>query len=123
MIRSDLIEHLQDALTPLGPVVVKRMFGGAGLFLDGLMFALISDDALYFKVDGENRGRFEAEGMSPFSYVKAGGRTAVMSYWQAPERLFDDPDEMLSFATDAVGAARRAAARKPAKRGGRHKRA
>jgi DNA transformation protein len=112
MIPSDLIEQLQDVLAPLGPVVVKRMFGGAGLFLDGLMFALVSDDALYFKVDGDNRGRFEVEGMAPFSYAKSGGRTAVMSYWQAPERLLDEPDEMLAFARDAVGAARRVAARK-----------
>jgi DNA transformation protein len=110
--RNHPMQHLQESLAPLGPVVVKRMFGGAGLFLDGLMFALVIEDTLYFKVDSDNRGRFEAEGMAPFSYARADGRTTVTSLWQAPERLLDEADEMLSFARDAVGAARRAAVRK-----------
>lgn len=96
-----------DQLAGLGPVRAKRMFGGAGVYCDTVMFALIAEDTLYFKADDANRGAFEAEGMPPFTYAAKNGRNTVMSYWKAPERLFDDPDEMLRFARGALEAARR----------------
>jgi DNA transformation protein len=105
---SDYIAFIVEQLAGLGPVRAKRMFGGAGVYCDAVMFALISDDTLYFKADETNRGAFEAEGMEPFAYTTGNGRSTVMSYWRAPERLFDDPDDMLSFAQGALAAARRA---------------
>jgi DNA transformation protein len=84
------------------------MFGGGGVFLDGLMLGLIADGTLYLKADDETRARFEAEGMAPFSYVKKSGRTTIMSFWQIPERLFDDPDELVAWARAAFAVARRA---------------
>lgn len=111
---ADLKALLEEHLAPLGPVVIKRMFGGGGVFLDGLMFGLVIEGALYLKADDHTRASFEAEGLQPFSYSKKTGTTTVMSYWQAPDRLLDEADEMLAWARDAYGAARRAkAAAKP----------
>jgi DNA transformation protein len=107
-------EFLQDQLHSLGDVTVRRMFGGAGVWCDGVMFGLVSDDTLYFRVDDGNRGAFEAEGQQPFTY-DGKGRTIVLPYWRVPERLFDEPDEMVAWAQAAVAAARRVAAKKTRK--------
>src|SRR5262245_5793006 len=104
-------EFLKDHLRGLGQVTVRRMFGGAGVYCDGLMFGLVADDTLYFRVDDGNRGAFEAEGSVPFTY-DGRGRTIVLPYWRVPERLFDEPDEMLVWARAALAAARRVAERK-----------
>jgi DNA transformation protein len=106
------IEHLKDALRALGAVSVRRMFGGAGVYADSVMFALVADDTLYLKADETTRGAHEAEGLGPFVY-RGHGKTVTMSYWRAPERLLDDPDEMAEWARRALAAARRGAAGKP----------
>ncbi len=85
-------EFLQDQLRSLGHVTVRRMFGGAGVYCDGLMFGLVSDDTLYFRVDDGNRGAFEAEGQQPFTYDGQGQ---------------DDPAALLARARAAVRRARR----------------
>jgi DNA transformation protein and related proteins len=114
MTASDgFIEYLKDLLDSLGPVTVRRMFGGAGMFGDGVMFALILDDTLYFKADDSNRPDFEAEDLAPFSYATKDGRHTIMSYWRCPDRLFDDPDEMTIWAGKALAAARRSDSSKP----------
>ena len=102
-------EFVADQLSGLGPVTVRSMFGGAGIFLDGLMFALIADDVLYFKVDDRTRERYDAEGLGAFAYNK-GGRVLRMSYHEIPDRLYDDPAEMADWARDAHETARRAKA-------------
>lgn len=114
---------LLDILRGLGPVTVKRMFGGAGVYADGVMFGLVEGDQLYLKADGATKSAFEDEGQGPFVYdggvvskTRASGATrpvTVMSLWRAPERLYDDPDEMVEWARRALGVARNAAARKP----------
>ncbi len=108
MIDNDSRALFEEILAPLGPVVIKRMFGGGGVFLDGLMFGLVADGVLYFKADEESRQAFEDEGMKPFSYEKKTGQTTVMSYWQLPDRLLDEPDELVTWAKGAFAAARRA---------------
>jgi DNA transformation protein and related proteins len=108
MLDHDLKNLLEEILVPLWPVVVKRMFGGGGIFLDGLMFGLIADGTLYLKSDDKNRALFDAEGMKPFSYQKKTGQTTIMSYWQVPERLLDEPDQLVGWARQAFGAAQRA---------------
>lgn len=113
MTASDgFVELLKDVLSGLGPVSVRRMFGGAGVYADGVMFGLVADDTLYLKADSRSQGAFEAEGLQPFVY-QGRGRTVAMSYWRIPERLLDDPDEMLDWARQALAAARRAAERNP----------
>lgn len=107
---------LMDLFAPLGGVSRRRMFGGLGLYRDGLMFALVTDDVLYFKADAAAQPAFEAEGSAPFSYDTKAGRHTITSYWRAPERLYDEPDAFLVFARRAVEAAMRADAAKAAKR-------
>ena len=106
------IALLQDLLAGAVPFEGRRMFGGAGLFSRGVMFAIVIDDALYLKADAVTATDFEREGLAPFSYAR-NGRTVALSYWRAPERLFDDPDAMLAWAARALDVARRTAARAP----------
>lgn len=97
-----------------GPVSVRRMFGGAGIFRHGLMIALVADGELFLKADAETVPSFEAEGMKPFTYGN-GKKRVVMSYWRMPDRLLDEPDELAAWARAALGAATRAAVKKPRK--------
>jgi DNA transformation protein len=109
---ADFLEFLKDQLRSLGPVTSRRMFSGAGLYCEGVIFALVLRDTLYFKVDDGNRGAYEAEGLGPFTYEARGRRVEVGAYWRAPERLLDDPDEMAEWARAALAAGQRAAAKK-----------
>lgn len=104
-------ELLLEQLSPLGPVHIRRMFSGGGVFVDGLMFGLVQDDRLFLKTDASNRGMYEAEGMEAFVYHSK-GKPISLSYWQAPERLYDETDDLIAFARAALAAARRAAAAK-----------
>ena len=113
MVASDsFAEFLREQLASLGPITMRRMFGKTGVFCDGLMFGMVTDDTLYFRVDDHNRAAFkEAESFPPLSYEKQGS-TIDMSFWRAPERLFDEPDELVTWARAAVAAARRVAAKR-----------
>jgi DNA transformation protein len=105
-------EFLREQLTPLGRIVVRRMFGKTGVFCDGVMLGMVRDDILYFRVDDGNRAALkEAEAFPPLNYVTKGG-TIDLSFWRAPERLFDDPDELVTWARSAMEAARRVAAKR-----------
>lgn len=110
---AEFIEFLKEQMAGFGPVTHKRMFGGAGLYRDGLIFALVVDEALYLKTDAENRNQFETEKLAPFVYATKNGDKAVMSYWRAPERCLDDRDDMAEWCRIAWGATLRAAAQKP----------
>jgi len=113
MVASDsFAEFLREQLAPLGRVTMRRMFGKTGVFCDGLMFGMVTDNTLYFRVDDHNRAAFkEAEVFPPLSYEKK-GRSIDLSFWRAPERLFDEPDELVTWARAAVAAARRVAAKR-----------
>lgn len=106
------IEHLKECLGEMGPITVRRMFGGAGVYADGVMFALVAGDALYFKTDETTRGAFDAEGLGPFVFASK-GKDMRTSYWRAPDRLFDDPSEMVTWGRTALDAARRSKLAKP----------
>ena len=111
------LEFLKEQLRELGHITSQRMFSGAGLYCDGAIFALVLRDTLYFKVDDGNRARYEAEGLAPFTYEARGRTVRVGAYWQVPERLLDEPDELLDWARGALAAGQRAAAgRKPKRR-------
>lgn len=105
---SEYREFVMDLVAPLGHVTLRSMFGGSGLFYGAIMFGLIADDRLYFKVDGGNRPDFVAAGCQPFTYQrrKTGGR-ASMSYYEVPADLFDEPESFLEWAREAVDAALR----------------
>jgi DNA transformation protein len=105
------LDFIRDLFAPFGPVTIRRMFSGAGVFADGLMFALVVRDVIYLKVDDTNRADFEREGSSPFTYTrgrKSGQlREHALPYWRLPERLYDDPDELAAWARRAFAAAER----------------
>ncbi len=113
MVASDsFAEFLREQLAPLGRVTMRRMFGKTGVFCDGFMLGMVRDNTLYFRVDDDNRAAFkEAESVPPLDYQKKGG-TIDLSFWRAPERLFDEPDELLIWARAALAAARRVAAKR-----------
>ena len=95
----------------IGPVRAKRMFGGHGIFLDDLMFALIADDVLYLKADKETENDFKTKDLDAFTYNKK-NKTLSMSYYQAPEEALEDNNEMQLWANKAYSAALRAASKK-----------
>lgn len=117
------VEFYRDLCRPLGEVTSKRMFGGLCLWHEGLAFALVIADTLYFKVDDQNGPEFDRRDLPRFSYETKTGRTTVMSYARAPEEVFDDPDVFAEWARAAIAASRRAAAAKPGPRKPRAKRA
>lgn len=104
-------EHVADLLGRLGDPFahgarIRRMFGGHGVFCDGVMFALIADDTLYMKVDDETRDAFAEAGGAAFTYEK-GGRQIEMSYFSLPESANEDIDELRDWAHMALAAANR----------------
>jgi len=116
MVASDsFAEFLHEQLAPLGRLAMRRMFGKTGVFSDGVMFGMVADNTLYFRVDDDNRTVFaEAAAVPPLNYEKKGS-TIDLSFWRVPERLFDEPDELVTWARAALAAAHRVAAkRKPA---------
>ena len=113
MVASDsFAEFLREQLAPLGRVTMRRMFGKTGVFCNGLMLGMVTDNTLYFRVDDLNRAIFkEADSFPPLNYKKQGS-TIDLSFWRAPERLFDEPDELLMWARAALAAARRVATKR-----------
>ena len=112
MVASDsFAEFLREQLASLGHITMRRMFGKTGVFCDGVMLGMVTDNTLYFRVDDHNRAAFkEAESFPPLNYEKQ-GCTIDLSFWRAPERLFDEPDELVAWAHVALAAARRVAAK------------
>jgi DNA transformation protein and related proteins len=104
-------EFIRELFAPFRPVAMRRMFGGAGLYADGLMFALVFDGAIFLKVDDASIPDFEREGSRPFVYTRAKSPGRVgrhsLSYWRLPERLYDDPDELAVWAARALAIAER----------------
>jgi len=110
------VDRILGLLLPLGPVRARAMFGGWGIYLDDIFFALIADDRLYMKIDAESEARFAAAGAEPFVYSR-GGDAITMSYREAPDGALDEPGALLPWAEMALAAARRA--RKGKSKGGK----
>ena len=115
-------DFIAELFAQFRPVTVRRMFGGAGIYAEGLMFALVFEGAIYLKVDATSIPDFEREGCQPFVYTRAKSADGVgltLSYWRMPERLYDDPDELAVWARRALAIAQfkktapRARAKKP----------
>ena len=99
-------EFLVDLFSPLGAIKVRSMFGGGGVYYKDTMFALISNETLFLKVDETNKSAFEEEGAGPFVY-DGKGKPITMSYYELPERLLDDTDELLQWAQRSIDVALR----------------
>jgi DNA transformation protein len=102
-------DFLIDLFSDFGPVTIRRMFSGFGISADGINFALSLRSGLYLRADDETIPRFKAEGSTPFQYQTRARTVTVNSYWQLPERLYDDPQELSGWARAALAAAQRAA--------------
>jgi DNA transformation protein and related proteins len=105
-------DFLIDLFADFGPVTIRRMFSGFGISADGTNFALALRGGLYLRADQETIPRFEAEGSKPFQYQTRAKTVTVNSYWQLPERLYDDPEDLTVWAKASLAAAQRAALRK-----------
>lgn len=113
--QREYVAHIVDLLQLIGPVESKSMFGGFGMFLEGLMFGLVAGNELYLKVDTQNLQDYEDLGLQAFSFEK-NGRQFKMSYYQAPEEAMEDAELLSDWASNAYCAAMRAAAKKGGKR-------
>ena len=112
---SEFVEYLHEVFAHFGPISARKMFGGYGIYHADLMFGLVADDELFLKVDDQSRAEFEALALTPFEYQK-NNKVFKMSYYRAPEDIYDDPDIANHWATLAFEAALRGNAKKPRKK-------
>jgi DNA transformation protein and related proteins len=103
-------DDIRELFRAFGTVDVRRLFGGVGIYAEGTMFALVHDGVIFLKVDERNAPAFDREQLAPFSYTRKGERASLTSYRRMPDRLYDDPDELVSWARDALAAAGRSGA-------------
>ena len=105
-------EFLSEQLAPLGRITLRRMFGKLGVFCDGVMLGMVTDNTFYVRVDEQNRATFqEAASSPPLNYAKQ-GELIDLAFWRVPDRLMDEPDELLDWGRAALAAARRVAAKR-----------
>lgn len=109
---SDFHAFVEELLAGLGPIAIKRMFGAAGVYANGVMFALIDEDVLYLKADDALKAAMTAEGSVAWTYSRA-AHTREMGYWRVPEAALDDPDEAVRWARAALAVAHAKQAAKP----------
>ena len=103
-VSDSYLDFLQDQLQELGPIRVKRMFGGASLYCHEVIFALVDDDVLYLKANEATQDTFISHGMPPFTYV-AKGKQMQMAYWQVPEEIIHDADTLVEWSKIALSVA------------------
>jgi len=114
---SDYLQYVLEQLARLPRVTSRRMFGGVGLYSDGIFFGIIANDTVFFKVDDSTRESYTSRGSEPFRPYK--DRPDVsMNYFQVPADVLEDADELVPWARNAVRAAAAAAQTKraPSKR-------
>jgi len=99
-VSSDYLDFVLEQLAPLGVLTSRKMFGGVGLYANGLFFALIDDDVLYLKGDESLKADFEAAGSQPFRPF--GPDDKPMAYWSAPVDALDDSDLLVAWAQRSV---------------------
>ncbi|EQA45216.1 TfoX N-terminal domain protein [Leptospira broomii serovar Hurstbridge str. 5399] len=109
---SSFLEYAQDRLKVCGPITVKSMFGGYGVYSGNRIFGMIINDLLYFKVGPGNQAEYEAASMSPFTYEGKNGKPIRMSYWQVPEEILEDDEDLRYWFRKAMAEAAKAASPK-----------
>ncbi len=107
-----LYAWVQEAMEPVGAVTMRRMMGGATLYLDGIIFAIIDESEIWLKADSESDPVWDAEGCEKFSVTFKDGKVDVMNYRRAPQDVYDDPEALQRWAALAVEAGLRGAAKK-----------
>jgi DNA transformation protein len=111
-----LVEWVREALEPMGSVSMRKMMGGATLYLDGTIFAIVHDDELWLKADAETDAIWDAEGRAKFSMTFRDGRVDTMNYRRPPTDVYDDAEAMQRWARLAVEAGLRGLAKKKPKK-------
>jgi DNA transformation protein len=114
---DDYIEYLKELFADFGDISARAMFGGHGLYHEGVIFGIVIDEAVYLKVDTETKADFEAAGCAPFIYEMK-GKSLPMSYWSVPADAMDSPQAMRPWARRAHEAALRKPLKRPRKRRG-----
>ena len=112
---NEYCDYVVDLLSPLGPASYKFMFGGYGVYVDGLMIALVAGDQLMLRADDQNRPDFEALGIAPFQPYKT--KSNSMPFYIVPDEVMDDPDELVEWARKAMAATLRMKAKRGKKEG------
>lgn len=111
--KNEFVNYLLELLAPVGGITSRAMFGGHGIYKDGLIFGVVIDDGFYLKVDDVNRREFEARGLTPFIYeMKKTGKSISLGYYQCPEDALESAALMCDWAKSGVAASLRAAAKK-----------
>ena len=111
--QNEFVNYLLELLQAFGNVSAKALFGGHGIYRDGLIFGVVIDDTFYLKADEINRGQFDARGLAPFVYEsKSKGKQVSLGYYQCPADALESAVLMAEWAGSGYGAALRAAARK-----------
>lgn len=106
-----MLEFARELFSGLGGVTAKRMFGGAGVYCDDVMFALIDDEIIFLKTDEALKAEMKAQGSVMWIYTRKDGAWEESSYYSLPEAAMDDPDEACAWGRRAVAVA--AAKKKP----------
>lgn len=110
-------DYVTELIAGFGKVEVKRMFGGAALYRDGVGFAILDDDTFFLKADAAMGAELKKQRCKPWSYsVKKGGTVRDIAYWSLPDTAADDPDEAVELAKRSFVIAARAAKEKAAKK-------
>ena len=99
-VSNDFLDYILDQFSAWGQVTARKMFGGAGLYREGKMFALIADNVAYLKVDATNKDKFEAAGSSPFKPYP--NKPTVMSYYEIPPEILEAPEELIAWAEESL---------------------
>lgn len=102
---SEFCDYLMDRLAPIGVPSYKFMFGGFGIYVDGLMTGLVADDVLWLRADDGNRPDYEARGIKPFQPMSKNGPMGIMPYYTVPDDVLDDQDAFVEWAKKARDAA------------------
>jgi DNA transformation protein len=104
---TEFISYLHEVFAPFGIIQIRRMFGGFGLYHQSLMFGLVVDDTLYLKVDADSKPAYEKLQRAQFKFERL-GKIIKMSYYQAPDEIFEDADQATLWARRAYKAALKA---------------
>jgi len=117
MAENSFHDFVRELFEGLGPVQIKRMFGGAGGYADGVMFLLLADDSVYLKTDDALKAELREAGSGPFIWTPENGPRAgekvEMGYWRLPDSALDDPDEAAAWGRKALAVAQAKASAKP----------
>lgn len=104
--KHEFVNHVVEQMGEFGPVQAKAMFGGHGIYWQGLMFALIAQEHLYFKADAQSVEAFASRGLGPFTY-ESKGKVGSLRYYEAPSEVMDEPHEMAMWCRRAYDCALR----------------